>query len=860
MSEEPGNSLFASKMSTGRDDAGSVTTSPNESPRKNSEPERQRKVSAAHQQPDLTTLKPQERHIHGGTNASTNAGANAGAAASGGGASDFFRPRAGSDSRAPSVLGKMASMTRTRWRSGEGQALQQGHQPVPGVSQTIHGGSDAPVGTKNRSVFDIFPKNFRPRSKSDAAGKMKRPKGGASETGRQSGSSTPRGRGEHGRSPPPTPVGGSVTPGASGAAPSGYLPNAASPYTTYHGGMFSGPQRGPKGTQGRDLSYLFADPRALLAQDRRSRLSLHGFSERYELENVADNLVFVKFMKSHRCHDLIPDGYNNKLIVFDTQLKVQKAFFALMEHGIRAAPLWDSIAQDFVGMLTISDFITILTKYYRSPLSSKNDIKSHVISTWRDVLKHHNERIATNKLVSIGPDSSLYDGIKMLHESKIHRLAVMDAWSGNVIQILTHKRLLRFLFQFNHELPRPSFVFKSIQELGVGTYENILMVNPETPLIQALNRFNKNRVSALPVVDEDGRLVDIYARYDTIKLASNQTYNNLDITIRQALQYGNDKGISGPYTCRKEESLQKVMERIVRCNVHRLVIVDEECRVEGIISLSDIVVYIVLRQEELFAEEQRLEELKQQRQQSSDEGINVSVEGVDSASAASDSSEASVKEKHSATSSSDAAANSVSGSRNGVTLSRTLSSPTSTATNAPHTFSGTNTPPTPHSKSPSPGGGGGEKERPALKLFVPPTSAPPLSHHQHQQRLLQHQQKHGSASFHRNGDGRHTPPPTGNLGGGGASGLEKTPSPMRETYNPPYPRSRSGAGALPPSSLSSSASSSEDSMATSVRMMTPPPSTAKGKKLSTPLRKKSIVDEIIPEFPTAIDLNVPELV
>ena len=34
--------------------------------------------------------------------------------------------------------------------------------------------------------------------------------------------------------------------------------------------------------------------------------------------------VFVKFMKSHRCHDLIPDGYNNKLIIFDTQLKVQK--------------------------------------------------------------------------------------------------------------------------------------------------------------------------------------------------------------------------------------------------------------------------------------------------------------------------------------------------------------------------------------------------------------------------------------------------------------------------------------------------------------------------------------------------------
>ena len=95
------------------------------------------------------------------------------------------------------------------------------------------------------------------------------------------------------------------------------------------------------------------------------------------------------------------------------------AFFALMEHGIRAAPLWDSIAQDFVGMLTISDFITILQKYYRSHLSSKNDIKAHMIATWRDVLKNHNEKIAANKLVCVGPDASLYEAVKMLHESKV---------------------------------------------------------------------------------------------------------------------------------------------------------------------------------------------------------------------------------------------------------------------------------------------------------------------------------------------------------------------------------------------------------------------------------------------------------
>ncbi len=42
------------------------------------------------------------------------------------------------------------------------------------------------------------------------------------------------------------------------------------------------------------------------------------------------------------------------------------------------------------------------------------------------------------------------------------------------------------------------------------------------------------------------------------------------------------------------------MERIVKKEVHRLVIVDEENRVTGIISLSDILTYIVLKQESLI--------------------------------------------------------------------------------------------------------------------------------------------------------------------------------------------------------------------------------------------------------------------
>lgn len=58
-------------------------------------------------------------------------------------------------------------------------------------------------------------------------------------------------------------------------------------------------------------------------------------------------------------------------------LQVKKAFYALVYNGVRSAPLWDSASQDFVGMLTISDFILVLTRYYSSPQVSVGYYLSH---------------------------------------------------------------------------------------------------------------------------------------------------------------------------------------------------------------------------------------------------------------------------------------------------------------------------------------------------------------------------------------------------------------------------------------------------------------------------------------------------
>ncbi|XP_027284216.1 5'-AMP-activated protein kinase subunit gamma-2 isoform X5 [Cricetulus griseus] len=311
------------------------------------------------------------------------------------------------------------------------------------------------------------------------------------------------------------------------------------------------------------------------------------FFSRSRKTEDSESGVYMRFMRSHKCYDIVPTS--SKLVVFDTTLQVKKAFFALVANGVRAAPLWESKKQSFVGMLTITDFINILHRYYKSPMVQIYELEEHKIETWRELYLQETFK----PLVNISPDASLFDAVYSLIKNKIHRLPVIDPISGNALYILTHKRILKFLQLFMSDMPKPAFMKQNLDELGIGTYHNIAFIHPDTPIIKALNIFVERRISALPVVDESGKVVDIYSKFDVINLAAEKTYNNLDITVTQALQH-RSQYFEGVVKCNKLETLETIVDRIVRAEVHRLVVVNEADSIVGIISLSDILQALIL--------------------------------------------------------------------------------------------------------------------------------------------------------------------------------------------------------------------------------------------------------------------------
>ena len=75
------------------------------------------------------------------------------------------------------------------------------------------------------------------------------------------------------------------------------------------------------------------------------------------------------------------------------------------------------------------------------------------------------------------------------------------------------------------------------------------VASEDTTIIEAVNKFVKEGISALPIVDENGRLVGIYSKFDVINLAATKTYTDLEVTLKEATEHKLTHG-DGVHSCR----------------------------------------------------------------------------------------------------------------------------------------------------------------------------------------------------------------------------------------------------------------------------------------------------------------------
>jgi 5'-AMP-activated protein kinase, regulatory gamma subunit len=88
-------------------------------------------------------------------------------------------------------------------------------------------------------------------------------------------------------------------------------------------------------------------------------------------------------------------------------------------------------------------------------------------------------------------------------------------------------------------------------------------------------------------------LLNVFEAVDVIDVLKTGDYGHLTWTVGQALS-ARSPTHPGIYTCSLDDGLDTIFDTIRKSRVHRLMIVDEKNVLKGVLSLSDILTYVLL--------------------------------------------------------------------------------------------------------------------------------------------------------------------------------------------------------------------------------------------------------------------------
>lgn len=246
-----------------------------------------------------------------------------------------------------------------------------------------------------------------------------------------------------------------------------------------------------------------------------------------------------------------------------------------------------------MGLLSASDLVNILRHYYtrNSPMS---ELASHSIDSWKQLPSSDHSCSHHGNMVSISPESSLYDALMLLHERGLNRLPVFDKKQRSVLAILSYAGILEYLVTSFREQRR--LFDQSIEELGIGKFENMVTVPEDMPLIQVLYTLVEEKLHAVPIVNANGAVIDVYAVTDVTELAKDDALGKLDIPIGDILRMQSTEGVSrdGLYFCTKQDTLHMLFEKFASVKAQQLICTDAYHHCIGILSLSDLFQYFMM--------------------------------------------------------------------------------------------------------------------------------------------------------------------------------------------------------------------------------------------------------------------------
>jgi 5'-AMP-activated protein kinase, regulatory gamma subunit len=183
-------------------------------------------------------------------------------------------------------------------------------------------------------------------------------------------------------------------------------------------------------------------------------------------------------------------------------------------------------------------------------------------------------------------------------ETRARRIPLVDVDDETgremVVSVVTQYRILKFIAVNNEH--NTVLLKKPIKDLDLGTYKDLATCTMSSTVLDVVHLMVKYNISCVPVLDKHGRVLNVFEAVDVIPCIKGGAYEELSSSVGDALSRRADDS-PGIYTCSEEDRLDSIFDTIRKSRVHRLIVVDDDSRLKGVISLSDILKYVLVHGE-----------------------------------------------------------------------------------------------------------------------------------------------------------------------------------------------------------------------------------------------------------------------
>jgi len=338
----------------------------------------------------------------------------------------------------------------------------------------------------------------------------------------------------------------------------------------------------------------------------------------------------LKWLNGISCSNTIFPNVHSQLITIDKTKNIEEALSKMIEFHILAVPIVEENTNESFGIISIIDILALILDHFTveefSELTQKED------SIWQpfyDKLLGKASRIAHQKMSTllsspiedihawdvafpVASETTLLEAIKVMVQTRSHRVIVIDGVSGKLINLITQMRILELL---GTAIPIMQEARKPIRELEISSkcLQTVLSVASDEVVIKAFKKMKDHKVSSIAVV-ENGILVGNISVNDIKLMEHDLKYLNfLGLSVSEYLKLVNDPHslhqerhpirlevlrkmdiVKGPVVrCTLDSSFGFLIKTMLYYQTHRIYIVNDSNQPIGVISLHDILSQIL---------------------------------------------------------------------------------------------------------------------------------------------------------------------------------------------------------------------------------------------------------------------------